>query len=68
MSKVKVSYDNKWLKQENGRPWKTDKGGLVPKVCPKCGEKVGIFLRGEPVFLCTGTDHHYFGTVGFFNN
>lgn len=41
-----------------------DKGEDVPKVCPKCGSKVGIFLQGEPVFLCTNKKcKKYFGTV-----
>lgn len=49
-------------------PWKNDKGQDVPKVCPKCGSKVGIFLRGEPVFLCSNKKcHKYFGTVPFSN-
>jgi len=47
-------------------PRKNDKGEDVPEVCPKCGAKVGIFLRGEPVFLCTNKDcEKYFGTVPF---
>lgn len=41
-----------------------DKGEDVPKVCPKCGSKVGIFLQGELVFLCTNKKcKKYFGTV-----
>ena len=43
-----------------------DKGDKVPKTCPKCGAKVGVFFRGEPVFLCTNKDcEKYFGTVPF---
>lgn len=43
-----------------------DKGVDVPKVCPKCGAKVGVFLKGEPVFLCTNKKcSKYFGTVPF---
>lgn len=43
-----------------------DKGPDVPKVCPKCGSKVGIFIHGEPVFLCTNKKcKTYFGTVPF---
>ena len=46
--------------------FKNDKGEEVPKVCPKCGSKVGVFLRGEPVFLCSNKDcEKYFGTVPF---
>lgn len=43
-----------------------DKGDKVPKTCPKCGAKVGVFFRGEPVFLCSNKDcEKYFGTVPF---
>lgn len=46
--------------------FKNDKGEEVPKVCPKCGSKVGVFLKGEPVFLCSNKDcEKYFGTVPF---
>ena len=49
--------------------WKNDKGEDVPKVCPKCGSKVGVFLRGEPVYLCTNKKcEKYFGTVPFPEN
>lgn len=49
--------------------WKDDKGNDIPKVCPKCGSKVGVFLRGEPVFLCTNKEcGKYFGTVPFPEN
>ena len=43
-----------------------DKGKPVPKKCPSCGSKVGVFFRGEPVFLCTNREcNKYFGTVSF---
>ena len=46
--------------------FKNDKGEEVPKTCPKCGSKVGVFLRGEPVFLCSNKEcEKYFGTVPF---
>lgn len=49
--------------------WKDDKGNDIPKICPKCGSKVGVFLRGEPVFLCTNKEcGKYFGTVPFPEN
>ena len=45
---------------------KNDKGEEVPKVCPKCGSKIGVFLRGEPVFLCTSKEcKKFFGVVPF---
>lgn len=55
-----------YLRDKSGKLWLTDKGEKVPKVCPKCGSDVGIYLRGEPVFLCKGVlrgKQHYFGTL-----
>lgn len=44
------------------------KGKPVPKICPKCGSKVGIFLHGEPIFQCTNKDcKKVFGVVPFTN-
>ena len=51
------------LRQGNGKPWKNDKGETIPKRCPICGADVGLFLRGEPVFLCKGEEKHYWGTL-----
>ena len=43
-----------------------DKGDKVPKICPKCGAKIGVFFRGEPVFLCTNKEcEKFFGVVPF---
>ena len=43
-----------------------DKGEKVPKKCTKCGADVKVFLRGEPVFLCSNKDcEKYYGTVPF---
>ena len=39
-----------------------DEGVPVPEKCPECGADVGIFLKGEPVWLCKKC-HKYFGTV-----
>ena len=45
---------------------KNDKGEDVPEICPVCGNKVGVFLKGEPVFLCTKKDcAKFFGVVPF---
>ena len=30
-----------------------DSGEHVPDTCPSCGSPVKIFLKGEPVYLCT---------------
>lgn len=59
------SKSKRFLKQKNGKFWLNDKGKKIPAVCPRCGEKVSVKLRGEPVFLCDGKDAHYFGTVAF---
>lgn len=54
------------IKNEASTKFVNDKGEKVPTVCPKCGSKVGVFLRGEPVFLCTNKKcEKYFGTVPF---
>lgn len=46
--------------------YENDKGEKVPKKCPKCGADVKVFLRGEPVFLCSNKKcEKYFGTVPF---
>ena len=43
---------------------KNSQGENVPDICPKCGGEVGVFLRGEPVFLCKKCNM-YFGVVQF---
>ena len=43
-----------------------DKGKPVPKKCKKCGADVKVYLRGEPVFVCSNKDcDTYYGTVPF---
>lgn len=53
------------LMQSNGKPWMTDEDKTVPKQCPLCGADMGLFLEGEPVFLCKGEQRHYYGTLKF---
>lgn len=55
--------ENKWLRQSDGKPWKTDKNKKVPSKCPKCGADMSIRLKGEPIFECI--NGHYFGTLKF---
>lgn len=51
---------------ENAKKRVNDEGDTVPEVCPKCGSKIGVFLKGEPVFLCTNEKcKKYYGTVPF---
>lgn len=41
-----------------------DKGESIPEVCDKCGSKVGLYLKGEPVWLCSNKDcNKYYGTL-----
>ena len=57
---------DKNVKESYAEEAKNDKGEDVPKVCPKCGSKIGVFLKGEPVYLCTNKEcNKYFGTVPF---
>ena len=44
-----------------------DKGEKVPDICTKCGGKIGIFIQGEPVYLCVDCKKYY-GTVPFSNH
>lgn len=50
--------------QETNKTVLNDKGEIVPEVCPKCGSKVAVFIKGEPVYLCTNKDcEAFFGVV-----
>lgn len=62
------SYEKKYRKKEPLaeaiKNWKNDKGEEVPKICTKCGAPIKVFLRGEPVFLCSDKKcGKYYGTV-----
>lgn len=62
------SYEKNYRKKEPLaeaiKNWKNDKGEEVPKICTKCGAPVKVFLRGEPVFLCSDKKcGKYYGTV-----
>lgn len=58
-------WDWEWIEKYNVvNESKNDKGEEVPKICPKCGGKVGVFIQGEPVYLCINCKK-YFGTVPF---
>ena len=43
---------------------KNDKGEVVPEICPECGGKIGLYIKGEPVYLCSKCQK-YFGTMPF---
>ena len=45
---------------------KNDKGEIVPDTCPECGSKIGLYVKGEPVYLCSNKEcGKYFGTIPF---
>ena len=41
-----------------------DKHEEIPDTCTKCGGEIGIFIQGEPVYLCKNCKK-YFGTMKF---
>lgn len=42
----------------------SDDGKPIPKTCPKCGAKIGLYLKGEPVWLCSNQKcGAYYGTA-----
>ena len=41
-----------------------DEGDVVPQICPKCGGKVVLKIKGEPVYVCSNCDAYY-GTMPF---
>ena len=48
----------------DGEYWLDEDGNKVPAKCPKCGADVGVYIKGEPVFLCSECGE-YLGTVKF---
>jgi hypothetical protein len=55
---------DKWLVNGDGEYWLDEEGNKVPAKCPKCGADVGVYIKGEPVFLCSECGE-YLGTVKF---
>lgn len=43
-----------------------DNGDIVPDLCDECGNEVGLFLCGEPVYKCTKCGKYY-GVMPFPN-
>lgn len=58
------SDKDKWLVNGDGEYWLDEKGNKVPAKCPKCGADVGLYIKGEPVFLCSECGE-YLGTMKF---
>ena len=62
-----LNWDKEFLRDKRKgrfRTVKNDKGEKVPSHCDKCGEKIYIYIQGEPIFKC-GKCSKYFGTVQF---
>lgn len=58
-------WDWKWLEKYNVvNEAKNEKGEEIPKKCPKCGGDIGLFFKGEPVYLCKNCNK-YFGVAPF---
>lgn len=61
---IMESDKDKWLVNGDGEYWLDENGNKVPAKCPKCGADVGVYIKGEPVFLCSECGE-YLGTVKF---
>lgn len=61
---IVMSKDEKWLVNGDGEYWLDENDNKVPAKCPKCGSPVGVYIKGEPVFLCSECGE-YLGTVKF---
>lgn len=61
---IAMSKDEKWLVNGDGEYWQDEDGNKVPAKCPKCGSPVGVYIKGEPVFLCSECGE-YLGVVKF---
>lgn len=66
LSYLKDEIHDTLLESTKSHTWHNSKGEVVPRICPKCGSKVAVFIKGEPVFLCTNKDcEAYYGDVPF---
>lgn len=62
--------NNMWVRRGNyalyegkKKVLKNEDGEIVPETCPECGSKVGLYIKGEPVYLCSNEKcGKYFGT------
>lgn len=61
---IMSSDKDKWLVNGDGEYWLDEDGNKVPAKCPKCGADVGLYIKGEPVFLCSECGE-YLGTMKF---
>lgn len=61
------SFMSEYLQSSHPRKKKkvmNDEGKEVPEKCTKCGGDIGVFIQGEPVYLCKNCKK-YFGTMKF---
>ena len=61
------SFMSEYLQSSHPRKKKkimNDEGKEVPEKCTKCGGDIGLFIQGEPVYLCKNCKK-YFGTMKF---
>ena len=61
------SFMSEYLQSSHPRKKKkvmNDEGKEVPDKCTKCGGDIGVFIQGEPVYLCKNCKK-YFGTMKF---
>ena len=52
------------LEEKRKKTVKNDEGEVVPEFCKKCGEKVGLYIQGEPIYKCSKCGEYY-GTMPF---
>ena len=62
----KEDHKEEYLTDKKGNIKETEDGKKVPKYCPKCGSKMTVQIKGEPVYVCK--NGHYFGTMKFPTN
>lgn len=60
----RVGKSNVGENKKRNKVVKNDKGEVVPEKCTVCGEKVGLYIKGEPVYLCSKCGKYY-GTMPF---
>lgn len=54
----------KQLHESRKKVTRNDEGDIVPDKCPECGSPVGLYIKGEPVYLCSNCGK-YFGGMPF---
>lgn len=57
-------YDDWYQEGDSVKKRLNDKGETVPETCDKCGYKIGLFIKGEPIWECANPKcKKYFGTL-----